>query len=173
MKRGYLFEKLGENLRGIQVVPGSIAIVLLLWAVGMISRALPSVVSVNTDQSAWGKALPITLILVMFGLFFATRPAIRSMLKRLEPQYPAADASTIVAGRSLLVSIVVFLCLMGSGSLQAQITGTVFRDYNGDGIKQAGEPAREGDIIVKAFTNAALPVTDVFLVQPTTDVNCR
>jgi hypothetical protein len=170
MKRGYLFEKLGENLRGIQVVPGSIAIVLLLWAVGMISRALPSVVSVNTDQSAWGKALPITLILVMFGLFFAIRPAIRSMLKRLEPQYPAADASTIVTSRSLLMGIVVFLCLMGSGALQAQITGTVFRDYNGDGIKQAGEPTREG-IIVKAYKNAALPVTDAFLVQATTDVN--
>jgi hypothetical protein len=55
-------------------------------------------------------------------------------------------------------------------SLHAQITGTVFRDFNGDGIKQAGEPAREG-IIVKAYKNAVLPAKDAFLIQTTTDAN--
>ncbi len=57
-----------------------------------------------------------------------------------------------------------------NATLQAQITGTVFRDYNGDGVKQAGEPIREG-IVVKAYKNVALPGTDAFLGQTTTDVN--
>ena len=34
--------------------------------------------------------------------------------------------------------------------LSAQISGTVFRDFNGDGIKQSGEPLM-GNIIVKAY----------------------
>jgi uncharacterized repeat protein (TIGR01451 family) len=52
--------------------------------------------------------------------------------------------------------------LFVSVQINAQITGTVFRDYNGDGIRQSGEPLR-GDIIVKFYTNGTLPVKDVLV----------
>ncbi len=55
-----------------------------------------------------------------------------------------------------------------AGVATAQITGTVFRDYNGNGTKQPGEPGREG-IIVKFYSNATLPAKDQFLGQTTTN----
>jgi uncharacterized repeat protein (TIGR01451 family) len=63
----------------------------------------------------------------------------------------------------ILVSIFVFSGI----SLTGQITGKAFRDYNGDGIQQAGEPNR-GNIVVKFYSNGTLPVTDVLLGSATT-----
>ena len=48
----------------------------------------------------------------------------------------------------------------------AQITGTAFRDYNADGIKQAGEHGEEG-IIIKAYKND-IANKDAFVAQVTT-----
>lgn len=63
---------------------------------------------------------------------------------------------------------VLFLALVLSFSSHAQISGFVFRDYNGNGTKQAGEPGREG-IIVKFYSNANLPAKDTYLGQTTTN----
>jgi len=60
------------------------------------------------------------------------------------------------------------LSALGTTQLSAQITGSVFRDYNGNGTKQSGEPGREG-IIVKFYSNANLPTKDAFLGQTTTN----
>lgn len=64
--------------------------------------------------------------------------------------------------------LVILVLLCTTFYLQAQVTGFVFRDYNGNGTKQAGEPGREG-IIVKFYSNAALPGKDVFLGQTLTN----
>ncbi|MFZ1703863.1 MAG: SdrD B-like domain-containing protein, partial [Saprospiraceae bacterium] len=65
---------------------------------------------------------------------------------------------------------ILIVLLLASNHIHAQITGTVFRDYNGDGIRQSGEPLR-GDIIVKFYTNGVLPVKDVLLGTTTTATN--
>ena len=52
----------------------------------------------------------------------------------------------------------------------SQITGKAYRDFNGDGIQQAGEPNR-GNIIVKFYGNTALPGKDVLLATQTTAAN--
>lgn len=63
-----------------------------------------------------------------------------------------------------LCTLIFFLFLFQS--LNAQIVGKVFRDYNSDGIQQSGEPGR-GGIIVKFFKNDVLPATDVLLGSTT------
>lgn len=65
--------------------------------------------------------------------------------------------------------IVLFLMLV-SIAVQSQITGLAFRDYNGDGIQQGGEPGR-GNILVKFYSNAALPSKDAFVGSTTTAAN--
>jgi hypothetical protein len=95
----------------------------------------------------------------------------KDYLLEKEPRGFLGNWGTPGFGRKLFV-VALFLVAGTSlsTSLQAQITGTVFRDYNGDGVKQAGEPAREG-IIVKAYSNTTLPATDVFLTQTTTNIS--
>ncbi|MBK9734057.1 MAG: hypothetical protein IPO92_03430 [Saprospiraceae bacterium] len=51
-----------------------------------------------------------------------------------------------------------------------QITGKAYRDFNGDGMQQVGEPNR-GNIIVKFYGNTALPGKDVLLATQTTAAN--
>ena len=58
--------------------------------------------------------------------------------------------------------------LLVSVTLSAQITGTAFRDYNGNGIKEGGEPGVK-DIIVNFYSNAALPAKDQLVGTTTTD----
>ncbi|MBL7976735.1 MAG: hypothetical protein JNN12_00235, partial [Bacteroidetes Order II. Incertae sedis bacterium] len=48
---------------------------------------------------------------------------------------------------------VVGLFLLFSVSVQAQITGTVFRDFNGNGTKESAEPLVAG-VEVKAYDTA-------------------
>jgi hypothetical protein len=67
-----------------------------------------------------------------------------------------------------LLLTTMMLTLASLHTVQGQITGRAFRDFNSDGIQQAGEPGREG-IIVKAYSNAAPPAKDAFLGQTTTD----
>ena len=67
-----------------------------------------------------------------------------------------------------IIFLFAILTLVVQSQLQSQVTGFVFRDYNGNGTKQAGEPGREG-IIVKFYSNAALPGKDVYLGQTTTN----
>jgi hypothetical protein len=55
-------------------------------------------------------------------------------------------------------------------SANAQITGFAFRDYNGNGTQQAGEPGR-GGIIVKFYSNTALPGKDAYLGSTTTNAS--
>ena len=50
--------------------------------------------------------------------------------------------------------------------IEANITGTAFKDYNADGIKQAGEPG-VGGIIVKAYRNDTAN-KDALVTQTTT-----
>ncbi|MBC8152077.1 MAG: hypothetical protein H7Z72_04130, partial [Bacteroidetes bacterium] len=54
-----------------------------------------------------------------------------------------------------LVARICFVVIYLAGSLmaQAQITGTVFRDYNANGIRDAGEPGKN-DVVVKAFLSS-------------------
>ena len=68
-----------------------------------------------------------------------------------------------------LFLFVIFLFTFGSASY-GQITGSVFRDYNGDGTKQAGEPGKDR-IEVYAYSNTALPGKDALVAQTTTDAN--
>ena len=63
------------------------------------------------------------------------------------------------------------MIIMLSGiTLSAQVTGTAFRDYNGNGTQEGGEPGRDG-IIVNFYSNAPLPAKDAFLGSTTTDAN--
>jgi|GEM_PF-478584 len=64
------------------------------------------------------------------------------------------------------VSFLAFCCF--AVLAQGQVTGTAFRDYNGDGIQQGGEPGREG-IIVNFYTNASPPFKDQFVGSTTTN----
>lgn len=54
----------------------------------------------------------------------------------------------ISSGITLLV-----LLLWGGGSLSAQVTGTVFRDYDGDGLKGSAEPLVAG-VTVNVYNTA-------------------
>ncbi len=54
--------------------------------------------------------------------------------------------------------------------MQAQITGVAFRDYNGNGVQDAGEPG-VANIEVKAYSNAALPTKDQLVDMAVTDQN--
>ena len=63
--------------------------------------------------------------------------------------------------------IIVLFLMFVSIAVQSQITGLAFRDYNGDGIQQGGEPGR-GNILVKFYSNAALPSKDAFVGSATT-----
>jgi hypothetical protein len=79
----------------------------------------------------------------------------------------------IHSGHAVLRSVffVCLLILVGiTGSLHAQITGKAFRDYNGDGVQQSGEPGRDG-IVVKAYSNAVPPAKDVLVAQTTTNAS--
>ncbi|MBL7832152.1 MAG: hypothetical protein JNK41_14080 [Saprospiraceae bacterium] len=69
--------------------------------------------------------------------------------------------------RSLACLLMVFISI---GGLTAQITGKVFRDYNSDGIQQAGEPGR-GGIIVNFYKDGVSPTTDVFLGSTTSSAS--
>ena len=60
-----------------------------------------------------------------------------------------------------------FTFLLTDSLLYGQISGKAYRDFNGDGIQQAGEPGR-GDILVKFYANATPPLKDVFLGQTMT-----
>lgn len=62
----------------------------------------------------------------------------------------------------------ILFCLFISTEINAQITGKVFRDYNSDGIQQAGEPGR-GGIIVNFYKDGVSPATDVFLGSTTSN----
>ncbi|MEZ5056993.1 MAG: SdrD B-like domain-containing protein [Saprospiraceae bacterium] len=64
-----------------------------------------------------------------------------------------------------LIMIGVLLSIVGS--LDAQIVGKAFRDYNGDGTQQGGEPGRDG-IIVNAYSNVPAPGTDLLVATTTT-----
>ncbi|MBK8557080.1 MAG: hypothetical protein IPL65_15500 [Lewinellaceae bacterium] len=90
------------------------------------------------------------------------------------PKVGCGTTGVLDSRRRLLTRLTHFVMLVMltgfASTLNAQITGTVFRDFNGDGVQQAGEPGR-GGIIVKAYTNATLPAKDVFLVQTTTNAN--
>ncbi len=65
------------------------------------------------------------------------------------------------------VQVIIFLFTLLAFSVQSQITGVAFRDYNADGVQQAGEPGR-GNILVKFYSNAALPSKDALLGSTTT-----
>lgn len=64
------------------------------------------------------------------------------------------------------LSIFTFLCVQAN----AQVTGKVFRDYNSDGVQQAGEPGR-GDIKVYFYQNGVNPTTDVLVGSTTSAAN--
>jgi hypothetical protein len=68
------------------------------------------------------------------------------------------------------VQVIIFLLSLLTLSVEAQITGVAFRDYNADGVQQAGEPGR-GNILVKFYSNAALPSKDALLGSTTTAAN--
>lgn len=67
--------------------------------------------------------------------------------------------------RILTIIGILAVCVTAS---QAQITGTAFRDYNGNGIKEGGEPGVK-DIIVNFYANATLPAKDQLVGSTTTN----
>lgn len=71
MEKVYTFGKLDESLRRAVLSPGGLAVALFLWAVGMMSATTKSLTNDISTQSNWSMPLPIVLILVMFGLYFA------------------------------------------------------------------------------------------------------
>ncbi|HHH55237.1 MAG TPA: hypothetical protein ENK91_16360, partial [Bacteroidetes bacterium] len=72
--------------------------------------------------------------------------------------------------RLLKLSSAILFILCFSIIANAQVTGTVFKDFNGDGVKQAGEPGKDR-IEVYAYSNVALPGKDALVAQTTTDAN--
>ena len=66
--------------------------------------------------------------------------------------------------------LIVLVAFCSQAIVYSQTTGKVFRDYNSDGIQQAGEPG-VGGILVKFFKNDVLPSTDVFLGSTTSAAN--
>ena len=71
MEKVYTFGKLDESLRRAVLSPGGLAVALFLWAVGIMSATTKSLTNDISTQSNWSMPLPIVLILVMFGLYFA------------------------------------------------------------------------------------------------------
>ncbi|MCF8237260.1 MAG: hypothetical protein K9I85_03835 [Saprospiraceae bacterium] len=69
--------------------------------------------------------------------------------------------------RILTIIGIIGLCYSTS---YTQITGTAFRDYNGNGIKEGGEPG-VADIIVNFYSNAALPAKDQLVGTVTTNTS--
>ncbi|MCB0664079.1 MAG: hypothetical protein KDC24_15135, partial [Saprospiraceae bacterium] len=69
--------------------------------------------------------------------------------------------------RKLHLMVLPVIYLLTVFSINAQITGTAFRDYNGDGIQQGGEPGRDG-IIVNAYANVPSPGTDILVATTIT-----
>lgn len=67
-----------------------------------------------------------------------------------------------------LRSVFFVSCMFLWNLSHAQITGYAFRDYNGNGTQQGGEPGRDG-IIVKFYSNAGLPTKDTYLGSTTTN----
>ncbi len=67
-------------------------------------------------------------------------------------------------------SLLTFSGLLLSFALSAQISGTAFRDYNGNGIKEGGEPSVKG-IEVKFYSNAASPFTDQLIGSTSTNAS--
>lgn len=67
-------------------------------------------------------------------------------------------------------SFLVFGLLLLSFALQAQITGTAFRDYNGNGTQEGGEPGRDG-IIVNFYSNPAPPAKDALVGSTMTNAS--
>lgn len=63
--------------------------------------------------------------------------------------------------------VILLLSLFGT-EVEAQISGTAFRDYNGNGIKEGGEPGVK-DILVKFYSNAVLPAKDQLVGTTTTN----
>ena len=51
------------------------------------------------------------------------------------------------------IFIFFILCMTLAISLQAQVTGTVFRDFNGNGLKEANEPLLTG-VVVNAYNSS-------------------
>ncbi len=73
-----------------------------------------------------------------------------------------------IGKRFKLMVLLPFLCFLFISDISiAQITGKAYRDYNGDGIQQGGEPNR-GNIIVKFYTNSTLPAKDALVGTTTT-----
>ena len=64
---------------------------------------------------------------------------------------------------------IMFLFLFAVSAL-SQITGTAFRDYNGNGTQDGGEPGRDG-IIVSFYSNVPTPAKDALLGMTVTDAN--
>jgi hypothetical protein len=89
----------------------------------------------------------------------------KSLLHRKARLLPSPTFSQL---KVKVAAVAAFCCL--AVLAQGQITGTAFRDYNGDGIKQGGEPGREG-IIVNFYGNAPLPSKDQFLGTTTTNTS--
>ncbi|KAA3639406.1 MAG: hypothetical protein DWQ02_03775, partial [Bacteroidetes bacterium] len=103
----------------------------------------------------------------------------RTNLKAMGHHPPITDRGKDVSspGRFLnqliLATLLVFGLVGGSAvfnTVDAQITGKAFRDYNGDGVQQGGEPGRDG-IIVNAYADAPYPAKDVLVGTATTDAN--
>jgi|GEM_PF-5594938 len=61
--------------------------------------------------------------------------------------------------RYALVGTMVGICFLRGQMVLGQITGTVFRDFDGDGVQDSGEPGIS-NIVVKAYANAVLPEKD-------------
>ncbi len=101
--------------------------------------------------------LPITstIILLVIGSFsFIFYPVLRRFLRRLQRGYDA-DASR---GK---VSLPLFLLLLGGivscGTIQAQVSGAVFRDFNGNGTKDTNEPLVSGVLVSAYLANSNTP----------------
>jgi hypothetical protein len=99
--------------------------------------------------------ITFTIILLVIGsVSFMFYPVLRRFLRRLQ-RGDDADASR---GK---VSLPFFLLLLGGilscGTIQAQVEGAVFRDFNGDGIQDANEPLVSGVLVSAYLANSNTP----------------
>ncbi|MBK7307958.1 MAG: hypothetical protein IPI88_13590 [Chitinophagaceae bacterium] len=61
--------------------------------------------------------------------------------------------------KNLAKSIFAILCIILTCTTHAQISGTVFRDYNGNGTRQSGAGYTEpgaGGVIIRAYNSSDL-----------------
>jgi len=86
------------------------------------------------------------LIPLVYGIAPFLRPVVQGLLQKMQRLYPSDTASRAFS-KSFLV-LCVFGCL--SNSLNAQITGTVFRDFNANGTLDVND-AGIGGVIVNAY----------------------